>query len=328
VQIVGVDGGQSSTRCLVVDEGGSVNGHGCGGPSNHVQGEAGRRRLRSALQESLRGALPGEPPVPVDSIALGMTGIGKTLGKASLVETYTREFVSPRCISVQNDLLIALMGASIGEPGVMVYAGTGTHTYGFNERGEETRVGGWGHIIDDEGGAYDIGRQALKRAFRAEDGRNPPTMLREKLLRHFGCTTLAGVRNAIYDTDGFDRPQIAALSRLVGEAAAEGDNASVEILQTAGETLGRTAVVAARKIDWDEKPVIYYGGGVFAAGEPLITSFRDAIEREMPHVPIRLPSFPPVVGAVLAAFGLLGLRPDAPVLETIAAGVQRIGWDH
>jgi len=327
VRIVGVDGGQCATRCLVVDEKGCVIGHGRGGPSNHVQGEAGRRRLHAALESSIRQALPGDETITVDSIVLGMTGIGKSPEQQALVTKYVREFVRPRHIGVHNDLVIVLAGASVGRPGIMVYAGTGAHTYGVNDRGEEVRVGGWGHIIDDEGGGYQIGCQALKWTYRAEDGRGRATALKSKLLEHFGCETLAEVRDRVYESGGLGRPEIAALAKLVAHAAGEGDTVAVSILENVGRTLAATAVVALRKLGKADSPFdIYYGGGVFAAGELVLRSFKEELASHAPAAVVRSPAFPPVGGAVLLGFQLVGVEPGASVLDTLEREVARIGW--
>lgn len=324
---IGVDGGQSSTRCLVVDETGTILGHGCGGPSNHAYGGTGRRRLHDALESSIRGALPGIPPVPVESIALGMTGIGKDLGRQDLVKKYVQELVTSSRITICNDLVIALMGASVGRPAIIVYAGTGTHTYGFNEEGNEVRVGGWGHIIDDEGGGYDTGREALKRTFRSEDGREPPTILKSKLLTHFGCTTLAELRNKVYEGAGLGRPEIARLARLVAEVANEGDQIAQAILARAGRILGETAIVALQKLGKSKESFdVYYGGGVFVAGEHVLHSFRETLAAAAPKVKVRAPAFPPVVGAVFLAFQRAKIPVNEEMLDHLAEGVKQIGW--
>ncbi len=325
MRILGVDGGQSSTRCLAVDEEGRILGHSIAGPSNHVQGEMGRQRLRSALKDSICKALPGDTPAAIDSIVLGMTGIGKTLGRPALVESFTREFVSPRAIAVHNDLKIVLMGASVGEPGIVVYAGTGAHTFGVNDRGDEVRVGGWGHIIDDEGAGYDIGRRALQGVFRAEDGREPPTVLRSRILGHFDCGSMDELRNKIYEDRGLDRLGIATLSRLVGEAAADGDAVAEAILRRAGETLAKTAVIALQRLDQKGMQVVYYAGGTFRS-RVLLHAFVQSLTLQMPDVAIRPPRFPPVVGAILLAFRLIGLEAGTPVLDTLSQEISRIGW--
>lgn len=49
---------------------------------------------------------------------------------------------------------------------------------------------GWSYIIDDEGGGYYIGRQALRAIFRAYDGRGEDAILTSKILNHFSSKSL------------------------------------------------------------------------------------------------------------------------------------------
>lgn len=327
MRIVGVDGGQTGTRCLVVDEGGRVLTCGHGGPSNHVFGERGRRRLRNALESSIRSALPSDGPIPIDSMCLGMTGIGKGQERQDLVEEYVREFLEPQYLLIHNDLVTALAGASVDHPGIMVYAGTGANTYGIDAGGNQITVGGWGHLIDDEGAGYDIGRRALRAVFRAEDGREPPTRLKAKLLEHFGCTSLGMIRQRIYEDDDFTRPEMASLARHVSEAADAGDEIARTILSQAGEILAKMAIVAVQGLKRTHQTVdVYYGGGVFNAGCWILESFADAIHRAAPNARVRPPRFPPVAGTIFLALHPLNIPLSEDFLRHLAKGLKEIGW--
>ncbi len=327
MRIVGVDGGQSSTRCLVVDERGHVLGHGIGGPANHLQGERGITRLRQALATVFKRAFPGEACPKVASICLGMTGVTRGEQTEQIVKEIVEEHLSSELVFVCGDMPIALAGAALLGPGVLVYAGTGANTYGIDEHGREVRVGGWGYLIDDEGAGYDLGRQALKWVFRAEDGRSCATLLREKLLAHFGCTTLKELRRRVYAGDGLPRPDIAALARLVGEGAAEGDAIAQSILASAGKTLAETALTAIRRLGKHDQPVtVYPAGGVFTAGKWIMEPFTSALFSGAPKACVAFPRFPPVVGAVFLALHLLDIDLDDRLLDHLSQGIEEIGW--
>ena len=62
-------------------------------------------------------------------------------------------------------------------------AGTGSIAYGRNANRKFARVGGWGYIFGDEGGGFDLTRQALRAILRHEEGWGPDTVLRSMLLR-------------------------------------------------------------------------------------------------------------------------------------------------
>ena len=52
-------------------------------------------------------------------------------------------------------------------------AGTGSIAYGRNAARKFARVGGWGYIFGDEGGGFDLTRQALRAILRHEEGWGP-----------------------------------------------------------------------------------------------------------------------------------------------------------
>ncbi|MFR4340433.1 MAG: N-acetylglucosamine kinase [Gemmiger formicilis] len=80
-------------------------------------------------------------------------------------------------LQIVGDQVTALAGA-LGTPvGTVLIAGTGSICYARTADGHERRSGGWGHLIDDEGSAYALGRDILRAVVRATDGRAPATAL-------------------------------------------------------------------------------------------------------------------------------------------------------
>ena len=69
-----------------------------------------------------------------------------------------------------GDQEIALRGAMDGAGAVLI-AGTGSICFGKNDAGQTARSGGFGHLIDDGGSGYALGREVLACAVRCVDGR-------------------------------------------------------------------------------------------------------------------------------------------------------------
>ena len=324
VYVLGVDGGASSTRALIGTTDGELLGFGRAGPSNHLQGEAGRRRLRNALTGSITAALEqsGVDPAAIDACWLGMTGTWGDPDDHALITRITRELVGCPNIAVGGDVHAALVGASAGQPGVIVYAGTGSIAYALDGDGNAHRTGGWGYLIDDEGGAYHTGRAALTAAFRAADGRGRPTSLHDMLQRHLEVTSLDAVRRRVYVDDGMDRPAIAGMARLVASAARQGDAVAVAILADAAHHLADLVSTTVRKLPAGEagRHPVFIAGGLFDAGAPLVDAFEADVRRAYPDAEIRRPVFPPIVGSFITALQMC----SGPLTD---AQRQRLGQD-
>lgn len=324
--VLGVDGGASSTRAAVADLEGRVLARAAAGPSNHVRGEAGRLRLRKALEGAVGGALAhlvsegaGSRLERLQAVTLGMTGVNPGTPEAGRVVEELLPLLPSRAleaglrarIEVVSDARTALEGATEGEPGILVYAGTGSVAMGRNAGGAIARAGGWGYLVDDQGGGYTIGRHALRAVFRAADGRGPETRLTPLLLEHFQVGDLDELVRVVYTNDGLDRPAVARLARLVARAAQEGDEAALAIYRHAAGELAGLAVAVARRLEM-AAPAVYHSGGVFAAGRPVLEPFEQAVRAALPGSRVWPARNSPLVGALLMAYRQLGhpITPD------------------
>ncbi|MBL8294400.1 MAG: ATPase [Bryobacterales bacterium] len=261
---LGVDGGQSSTTALVGDETGRVLGLGQDGPCNHVSGPEKRAKFLGAIGGAVSKALTaaGLDPVGREFAAACFGFSGGPQDKQPLIE----EMFTVRTLSVTTDALIALVGATSGEPGLITIAGTGSIALGRNAEGKIARAGGWGYVFGDEGGGFDIVRQALRAALRQEEGWGPQTSLHSRLLEATGAGNANDLLHRFYTID-WPRPQIAALSKIVDQAALEGDPVAAAILNRAAQELATiAAAVRAQLFAPHETPRTAFIGGVFRSG--------------------------------------------------------------
>jgi N-acetylglucosamine kinase-like BadF-type ATPase len=301
---LGVDGGQSSTTAWIGDETGRVLGAGSGGPCNHVGAAEGRAKLASAVSDCVGKACSAAgldaAAVRYEAACFGMSG-----GPADKQSLLAEILPADRLI-VTTDAVIALAGATAGEPGIIAIAGTGSIAFGRNAEGRSARVGGWGYIYGDEGGGFDITRQALRAALRFEEGWGPPTALHTLLLEHGGAADANDVLHRFY-TDAYPRPRIASYARLVDQVAMEGDRAAVQILHTAAQQLATLAASVKRQLWAENEPVrVAYIGGVFRS-PMLLERFRTLVELD--GSTCAPPIFDPAAGALLEAYRAAGLKP-------------------
>jgi N-acetylglucosamine kinase-like BadF-type ATPase len=297
---LGIDGGQSGTAALIGDETGRVVGAGHAGPCNHVGASEGRHKFLAAVGGSLREALS---QAGVSGTAFGAACLGFSGGPADK-DALVREVVRAQRYLITHDAQIALTGATAGGPGVVTIAGTGSIAYGRNGEGRTARAGGWGYIFGDEGGGFDLVRQALRAVLRNEEGWGPPTILRDGLLRATGARDANDLMHRFY-TDQYPRDRIAALAGLAEEAAGAGDTVAIDILSRAAQALAILAgAVRGQLFGTGHGCDIRYAGGVFRCG-PLRERFRMLVELEDGNH-VSAPAFSPAAGALIEAYRLAG----------------------
>lgn len=303
---LGVDGGQSSTTAYIGDETGRVAGTGAGGPCNHVGAEGGRRKFVSAIDECLGQACEAAGLDP-DAIAFEAACLGFSGGPQDK-EAILREMLRVDKLIVTTDALIALAGATDGNPGVITIAGTGSISFGRNAKGKTARAGGWGYIFGDEGGAFDLVRQALRAVVRSEEGWGPPTGLREALLQVTGAASANDLLHLFY-TKEYPRRRVAEFATLVNDCANNGDPVARDILLNAAQQLATLAgAVRTQLFAPGEPAMVSYVGGVFQS-EMLLERYRMLIELGDGNR-CEKPMHGPAAGALLEAYRAVGLKPE------------------
>ncbi len=298
---LGVDGGQSGTVALIADGRGTVIGRGSGGPCNHVEGAEGRakflRAVGAAIQEACREARLDPDALSFSAACLGLSG------GAEDKEACARELIRSAKFKFTHDAEIALSGATAGEPGIIVIAGTGSIAFGRNKEGRTARAGGWGYIFGDEGGAFDLMRRALRAALQYEEGWGPETSLRDLLLAATGAATANELLHRFY-TAAYSRTVVASFAPLVSQAAEQGDGIARQIVNEAASKLSWFAEGVYRSLFANENVPLCYIGGVFRS-RSILAQFQSQIGAAIP-CRTQPPRLNPAAGAVLDALRLDG----------------------
>ncbi|MBN8618161.1 MAG: hypothetical protein J0L63_04615 [Anaerolineae bacterium] len=313
--VLAVDGGQSSTMAMVATHNGEIVGVGLAGPSNHIHEPGGPERLRNALTQSIQEALAAaqHSPDAVQHACFGMTGA------MEMAADIGQELLPHTTIQSLHDIVTALAGASLAQPGVVVIAGTGAIAYGRLADGREAKAGGWGYIMGDEGSGYDIGRAALRAATQGSDGRAPATMLTQLIPAQLGVADLTAVHKLIY-SGALTRPQIARLTVSVVRADQQGDAAARALLEEAGQHLAAAALAVINHLGLSEKGIdVFPTGGIFEASERVNTAFQQAVTQGSPAAAVKMAAFPPIIGGLLLALQAAGSAIDTALINHLRA---------
>ncbi len=306
----GVDGGQTSTRAVLADETGSILAGVTAGPSNHTEEPGGPARLEAVIQVCLEKALAAAGLAKPERVELAAACFGMT-GETEIKRRILARIVRARSLLVVHDSVNALAGATGGEPGVIVIAGTGSVARGVNAAGVEMRAGGWGHLFGDEGSAYWIGREAVRAVAAQFDGFGDPTELTPALFERLDEDSPYDLM-ARYHSGEWSHGHLAGLAVCVNEIAQKGDRVARMILENAGNDLARLALAIITHhfpptlAAGSGKLIVSYSGGVFES-QIAFSSFRDSLLRESPQAAIRAPLLPSVLGSLILAYRSVGI---------------------
>lgn len=244
----GVDGGGTRTTAECRTPDGTVLCRKAFGPFN--LNSVGEARF-SALLEEIAAFL--KETGTCEALYIGAAGISNPR-----VRELTARAMDGLCPwRLAGDHEIALHGALSGRPGIALIAGTGSICCGKNEKGELVRAGGWGHLIDDAGSGYALGRDVLAAVVRQWDGRGEKTLLSRMVPEHLKTNTPQELIAYVY---GGDKSRIAALAPLAEQAAGEGDRIALAICEKNGAELGELVLAAARRLDMERGEVALLGG--------------------------------------------------------------------
>ncbi len=312
---MGIDGGGTQTRCLVIDDKATVVGLGVAGPSkpDAVEPEVGRAQLHQAINAACQSC---GGPQAIDTAFLGMGGVVSEADEQAVRRLLTGLALRPGIpIGIDHDIRIALAGGTAGQPGIALIVGTGSSCYGRNAAGESWRCGGWGYILDDLGSSFYLGQQALTAIVRGYDGRGPQTALAGPILDALGLRHPNEIMHRIYHPR-LDHSGIAALAPIV-TGMAESDPIARAIIERGCEALAEMVVSTVHHLHLSDDALVIPVGSL-ATASPL---FRDHLERALraalPKVRIRSPLVPAVAGAAFLALQQVGISLPEEVLARL-----------
>lgn len=158
--------------------------------------------------------------------------------------------------SVGSDRDSGLATAFRAEDGIAVIAGTGAAVHG--RRGARVeKAGGWGQLLGDRGGGYDLAMQGLRLVLTHYDLNQKITPLAEEILRVLAL-------NRLQDLVGWamqaDKMSVARLAPAIFHAAQHGEPAMLTTVQAGAGVLADYTRAVAMRLEWPAAQVKLIGG--------------------------------------------------------------------
>jgi len=317
---LGVDGGGTKTAFALIDRQGQVLARNEQSSAYYL--EVGMEGAADVLARGC-AALFAAAGVTANDIAFAFFGLpayGEDRAVQPQLDALPRAVLGHGRYLCDNDMVCSWAGSLACADGISVIAGTGSMAYG-RIGGQGARAGGWGELFSDEGSAYWIARAGLALFSRMSDGRAPRGPLHGLLRTRLALQHDLDLCQVVYGELKGERSKVAALSRLVSEAAALGDAQAAAILESAA--LEVAALVDAVRGQLGVEPgtevTVSYSGGLFGVEGPLRAPFARVLAASSAGA-YRLiaPRLPPVFGATVYAAQQVGIPLNPAALERLA----------
>lgn len=262
--VLAFDGGGTSTRAGLYDDRGALLRERNGDASNPVL--CGLERSIAVLTAIGRELLAGDTAAVVSA---GISGASGAPHRDRIARQLCRRLGAQRAV-VTTDIHALLYANARTAPAVVVIAGTGSSVIAQSENGEVLLLGGRGHLMGDDGSAYAVVVDALRRcANRLDDeGTLPP--LARALTDEAGLSSFQDFVPWIHASS---KQRIAELARAVTSQARHGDADASEVLLDGSACLARLANAAMTRLQLPDSTPIYLAGGLFEGDENSISRF-------------------------------------------------------
>lgn len=247
----GIDGGGSHTRLELRDQNNNVISRTEFGPFNinAIGEEAFRSLLRDVFASCGNMA-------ECAAICFGAAGISNPKAAEVIGQELNNTGFTGKW-KLCGDQEIALRGA-MDTPGIVVIAGTGSICFGKNAAGNTARSGGYGHLIDDGGSGYALGRDVLSSAVRSIDGRVKLSGILQAV-----CEKLEGgpekIVPFVYSPET-DKAAIARFAPIALELADRGDPEAWNILHRNAQELYDLAAAVKEQLGLHRCRIALLGG--------------------------------------------------------------------
>lgn len=307
--VLGADIGGTSTRVVLLDRQGTVQGTGraAGGNLRSSTPELVRERLASALADAWATV---QDPTGIAAAHLGIAGAGAAGRNAAqaVVRAAWADAGLPDAdvLRVGDDLVTAFAAGARSDDGALLLAGTGAVAARIESGAVVGRAGGLGWLLGDEGSGVWLGLHALRAAAHDLDRTGPATTLTRTVLEELGVDSDNPQQGLIAAAHAVPVAAHGRLAPLVTAAALDGDEVArglidkgiAALLRTVGAVLdGKSEVVLAGSLLTEDTPI---RAGVLAglSGRRVLTA----------RVPL--------VGSLLLAARAAGWTVDPPAIES------------
>ncbi|MDQ6625928.1 MAG: N-acetylmuramic acid 6-phosphate etherase [Verrucomicrobiota bacterium] len=286
-RVLGVDGGGTKTEWTLLDGDGSQLASG-------VLPAANLQLITDEALEQMFRVLPDATHVGVF-----LAGCGSDADRERLHAVVQSRWLVAEMV-IGSDRASGFATAFAERDGITVIAGTGSAVTG--RRGEKIeKAGGWGQLLGDKGGGYNLAVQALRRVLSDYDIDQREGELSQSILRRLCLNKL---EDLVAWASTADKMSVAMLAPVVFEAAAQGHKEMLSAIHGGAQTLAEFTAAVAKRLGLAH-PEVKLMGGLFIHHPEYGAMFRDSLGKILPGAGVGVCSLTGSLGAAwLASRGL------------------------
>ncbi len=242
--ILGVEGGGTKTDWVLLDDAGRVLGEG--------QLSAANLKLSTDVYlAQLFAVLPREAA----EVGVFLAGCLSESDRVRLRRLAVAAWPLAR-VSVGSDRESGFATALGDGDGIVVISGTGAVVHG-RRAGHVEKAGGWGHILGDRGGGYDMCRHALRKVILRYDIEGALSPLASAILAELSLNELPQL---VDWANQADKMQVARLAPVIVRAAESGDMDMRELIEHRAGDLAEFTFAVAQRLGMERVEVRLLGG--------------------------------------------------------------------
>ncbi len=235
----------------------------------------------------------------LEGISISTAGISHEAVRREIEHIVTESGVNSKII-FSGDHLVALYSVFPSGYGSVLMAGTGSVGYARMSCAgsiKEFRVGGWGYLLGDECGGFDIGRRMLQRVCHSID-MDIMSSMRRILRQRYDIATREDLINFAYGENS--KNNISSLAPLLDELYQDGDSEAVFLVDEVARDVVCIADMLIARID---RNVDQLGicGSILLNSEPIKSKTTSLIKEKYSSIQILEPMREPSYSSALIA---------------------------
>jgi N-acetylglucosamine kinase-like BadF-type ATPase len=267
--IISIDGGGTKTLGQLYNLKGEVLKEAVSGFSNfYVNKELSLIHLNKVLDE-----LTFDLKKPFDLvIQLGISG-SSGIDKQEIESMFNEKYLAKTYLNSDNTLAIYSIKKNTDKNVILMIGGTGS-SISYTNDDEIGQIGGYGHLLGDEGSAYHASITALKYVITQLENSEELSLLSKAILKRINGKKETDIKNFVY---GNSKNEVASISLIVDEFKLKNNIKANEIIEFEALSAVKQIIYAYQKMKSKDNLIIALRGSFLLKASGV----KELIHREL-----------------------------------------------